>query len=291
VLVIALAWWQLGKDRASVTAASRAVQTASVPADSTRRVPSGPAAPVMATPPRATAARGDSMSAPPAADPAPKTVERPAPKPERPAPSERVARNTTPPATKPAPSAARPPVTPPPRTAASNTTTPAPTTVAVAPPVVNTQPSIAQTPATQPPVQQGVAAPRPAAGATQSQASPAESPPPAPAPPSAADVAPVFEAYARAIESRDVSAIRRVYPGLTPEQQRGFEQFFESARKINVTFRVASVDGSPSTADVRVTGRYEYENSAGRSERTPVSFAAGVRKDGSAWRLVAVRER
>jgi hypothetical protein len=99
----------------------------------------------------------------------------------------------------------------------------------------------------------------------------------------------VLEAYARAIESRDVSAIRRVYPGLTADQQRGFEQFFESARKINVTFRVASVDGTPSTADVRVTGRYEYENSAGRAERTAVAFAAAVRKDGSAWRLVAVR--
>jgi hypothetical protein len=155
--------------------------------------------------------------------------------------------------------------------------------------VVNTQPSIAQIPVTQPPVQQGVAAPRSAAATTQPPSSAAESPPPAPAPPTAADVAPVFEAYARAIESRDVSAIRRVYPGLTSEQQRGFEQFFESARKINVTFRVASVDGTPSTADVRVTGRYEYENSAGRSERTPVGLAAALRKDGSAWRLVAVR--
>jgi hypothetical protein len=102
-------------------------------------------------------------------------------------------------------------------------------------------------------------------------------------------VAPVFEAYARAIESRDVSAIRRVYPGLTSEQQRGFEQFFESARKINVTFRVASVEGTPSTADVRVTGRYEYENSAGRAERQPVGFAAALRKEGTAWRLVSLR--
>ena len=99
----------------------------------------------------------------------------------------------------------------------------------------------------------------------------------------------MFEAYARAIESRDVSAILRVYPGLTSDQQRGFEQFFESARKINVTFRVASVEGTPSTADVRVTGRYEYESSAGRVERTPVAFTAGLKKDGSAWRLVTVR--
>jgi hypothetical protein len=99
----------------------------------------------------------------------------------------------------------------------------------------------------------------------------------------------VFEAYARAIESRDVSAIRRVYPGLTADQQRGFEQFFESARKIDVTFRVANVEGTPTSADVRVSGRYEYEGSAGRTERQPVSFAATLRKEGGGWRLVAVR--
>jgi hypothetical protein len=64
----------------------------------------------------------------------------------------------------------------------------------VAPPVVNTQPSIAQTPVTQPPVQQGVAAPRSAAATTQPPSSAAVSPPRAPAPPTAADVAPVFEA-------------------------------------------------------------------------------------------------
>ena len=289
VLVIALAWWQLGKSRAPVTPVSGVSQTASVPADSAGRASSGPVASVVTTPPRPTTTPGDSTITPPVVA-APKTIERPAPKPERPATSERVARNTTkPPATRPAPSTARQPVTPPSRTGVSSTTTPGPTTVAVAPSVVETPRSIAQTPSTQPPVQQGVAAPRPIPPAPQPSSSAAESPPAAPAPPTAADVAPVFEAYARAIESRDVSAIRRVYPGLTSEQQRGFEQFFESARRINVTFRVASVDGTPSTADVRVTGRYEYENSAGRAERTPVSFSAAVRKDGSAWRLVAVR--
>ena len=99
----------------------------------------------------------------------------------------------------------------------------------------------------------------------------------------------MFESYARAIESRDVSAIRRVYPGLTSEQQRGFEQFFESARRINVTFRVASVEGTAAAADVRVTGQYEYESSSGRAERQGVSFAATLRREGGAWRLVSLR--
>ncbi len=116
-----------------------------------------------------------------------------------------------------------------------------------------------------------------------------ESTPAAVAAPTTADIAPTVEAYARAIESRDMGAIRRVYPGLTSEQQRGFEQFFQSARSINVTFRVTNVEGSGTSADARLVGSYEYVTTAGKAERQPVSFAATLRHDGNVWRLVSVR--
>ncbi len=311
-LVIALVWWQTGKGRApAATVASSATPTASAAADSASgragasgvtgasgataasgaTGANGASGNTVAPPPAApaTAARTDSTPRVATADPAPKRAERPAPTPERPAPTERAARTASPPlASKSATNATRQQPTSPSRSAPAAGDAP-PTTVAAAPPVVAPQQSITQPAITQPTAQQGVAAARPVTVSPQTNPAASESPPPAPAPPTAADVAPVFEAYARAIESRDVSAIRRVYPGLTADQQRGFEQFFESARKINVTFRVASVDGTASTADVRVTGRYEYESSAGRTERTPVSFAAAVRRDGSTWGLVAVR--
>ena len=104
----------------------------------------------------------------------------------------------------------------------------------------------------------------------------------------ATEIAGVVAAYARAIESRDVGAVRRAYPGLTPEQARGFEQFFESARSINVTFRVVGLETSGNSADARLVGTYEYV-SGSRTERQPVSFAASLRNDGSSWRLVSVR--
>ncbi|PYP54395.1 MAG: hypothetical protein DMD39_01335 [Gemmatimonadetes bacterium] len=129
-----------------------------------------------------------------------------------------------------------------------------------------------------------VTAPRPVVTAPAQEA-----PPPAPASPSTAGISPTVEAYARAIESRDISAIRRVYPGLTSDQQRNFEQFFQSARNINVTFRVANVEASGYSADARLVGTYEYVTSAGKTERQPVSFAATLRHDGNAWRLVSVR--
>jgi hypothetical protein len=143
-------------------------------------------------------------------------------------------------------------------------------------------------------MQQGTATSRPLvtpAPVTPLQTAPASAPPSAPvaAPATAADVAPVIEAYARAIESRDLGAVRRVYPGISADQQRGFEQFFESARRIDVTFRVTGVEGTPTTAEARVAGAYQYERADGRTERQPVSFQASLRREGGSWRLVAVR--
>jgi len=116
-------------------------------------------------------------------------------------------------------------------------------------------------------------------------------PPPAPAPKpaTAADVAPIVESYARAIEQRDIAAMRRINPGLTAAQQRNFETFFQRARDINVTFKVDNVEGSASTADARVIGTYAYTDTQGNPVRQPVSLAATLQREGNAWRLVAIR--
>ncbi|HSJ63356.1 MAG TPA: serine/threonine-protein kinase [Gemmatimonadaceae bacterium] len=94
--------------------------------------------------------------------------------------------------------------------------------------------------------------------------------------------------YARAIESRDVVAIRRVYPQMTPQQQSAFEQFFRATTDLRVTLRIADLSIGGSTADARVTGMYVYQTSRGR-EDLPVAFAATLRKEGEVWRLLAVR--
>ena len=112
---------------------------------------------------------------------------------------------------------------------------------------------------------------------------------PAPRAASAGDVAPTVQAYARAIEARDIGALRRVYPGLTSEQQRNFEQFFRSTRSINVTLRVANVEGSSTAADARLDGSYEFVTLEGRTERQAVSWAVTFRHDGGSWRLASVR--
>ena len=283
VALAAVVWTQLRRDEPSparVAEAGRptAAATTTESAAGKASVAEPPAARVQDSTP--TTAQRDSVVERPTPPPAP--TRRPEPKPQRPTATERAARSSAAPATR-TTTTARPPQNEPAQRSASAPPASAPTTVASAPPVTTSQPSI-----TQPTTQQGIAAPRPVTVApTPVQTAPESAPPPAA--PTAADVAPVIEAYARAIESRDVGAMRRVFPGLTSEQQRGFEQFFQSARKLNVTFRVTSVEGTSSTADVRVNGRYDYESSSGKTERQPVSFAAILRRDGGAWRMVGLR--
>ena len=154
-----------------------------------------------------------------------------------------------------------------------------------APPVVlpSAQNSIVQ--------QQLVTSPPAAVVPRPVQSQPVESPassPPAPTAPTSADVSPIVQAYARAIESKDIGAVRRAYPGLTSAQQGQLEAFFQAARTIDARLRIANLDASPTTAEARVVGSYDFVNSVGRPDSQPVSFAMSLRREGSSWRLVSV---
>jgi serine/threonine protein kinase len=116
-----------------------------------------------------------------------------------------------------------------------------------------------------------------------------EAAPPAVVAATVADLAPAVEAYARAIESRDIGAIRRVNPGLTSDQQRNFEAFFQNARSVNVTFRITNLESSGASADARLVGSFDYVNAENREQRLPVTLAATFHREGNAWRLASAR--
>ena len=159
----------------------------------------------------------------------------------------------------------------------------------VQPKVVVAPPPRTQVAVTSPNTRQEVISSPPPVVISPVVAPPKQEAPPTPAAPSTAGIASTVEAYARAIESRDIGTLRRVYPGLTSEQQRNFEQFFKIARSINVTLRLANVESSGSSADGRVEGNYEFVTNEGRTERQSVAWAVTFRHDGNAWRLVSAR--
>ncbi|HEV2670065.1 MAG TPA: protein kinase [Gemmatimonadales bacterium] len=97
-------------------------------------------------------------------------------------------------------------------------------------------------------------------------------------------------AYARALESRDTGQVRRVYPGLSASQQRGWEDFFRSVRNLKANLRVTTVNVQGEAADAVVDGVYEFDNATtGRVERRPVTFHASFVSDSAGWRLSAIR--
>jgi serine/threonine protein kinase len=143
-----------------------------------------------------------------------------------------------------------------------------------------------------------VAAPSTPSPVTAPVESVSTTPPPAPAParvpPPPADPRPeisrVVADYAGAIESRNVGNIRRVYPGMTPAQERGWDQFFQLVREVKAQLDLSQLETSGGTATARVTGSYTYLNgSTGRTERQPVSFQAVLRRTEGGWRIGEVR--
>jgi eukaryotic-like serine/threonine-protein kinase len=155
----------------------------------------------------------------------------------------------------------------------------------VSPEVKTPVPPVASNSAAAPPP----APPTPLSTASRSSASSATPPPLASPSNQRPEISAVIDAYARAIESRDVAELRRSYATLTTDQARAFRDFFASTRELRATLEVQNlrVDGNSATA--RVSGVYEFTTNAGRADRQAVTFDVELRRDAGSWRLIAVR--
>ena len=99
----------------------------------------------------------------------------------------------------------------------------------------------------------------------------------------------VVARYARAIESRDVSELRQLYPAMSAAQASSFDDFFRSVRSLRATFSVTSLQVEGATADARLSGAYDFITSNGRNEHQPLTLTAALRRDGGTWRFVSIR--
>jgi serine/threonine-protein kinase len=143
--------------------------------------------------------------------------------------------------------------------------------------------------------QAAVPAPPPAettAAAVPKPAPAAPPPPPAPAP--AADPRPqilaLIQQYSAAIESRNVDAIKRVYPGILPRQALDWEQFFRAVDDIDVQLDVTGLDVAGSTAQAQLSGVYNFTDpGTHRARHENVSFMAALQRDGGRWLIQSVR--
>jgi hypothetical protein len=103
------------------------------------------------------------------------------------------------------------------------------------------------------------------------------------------EIGAVIDAYARAIESRDMGELRRVYAAITTDQAHAFSDFFASTRTLRATLAVKNVHVDGATATASVSGVYDFTTTSGRSQQQQVNFQTELRRDGGAWKLTAVR--
>jgi hypothetical protein len=130
---------------------------------------------------------------------------------------------------------------------------------------------------------------RPAPVDTTPKVQPPVSQPAQPADPTP-QVREAIAAYGRALENRDVSALRRVYPQITATQAQAWQDLFDNARNIQAELRPGQIDVNGDQAEVAVSGTLTYQNTnTRRQERNPTTFRARLARSGGAWVITAIQ--
>ena len=117
---------------------------------------------------------------------------------------------------------------------------------------------------------------------------------PAPRPAAAVDpreaVDALIQAYARALESRQISEVRKIYPGIQPEQETQLSTTLRSLEQLKVTFRIGALDVRGDEATATVSGQYEFFSRENRrTERLPVNIVATMQNGASGWMIRQIR--
>jgi hypothetical protein len=77
---------------------------------------------------------------------------------------------------------------------------------------------------------------------------------------------------------------------MTAQQAQEWGEFFMNARTLRADLRVTSLDQRGDEAEVGIEGAYTYDDmESGRGARRPVTFRATLVREGSSWRLTALR--
>jgi len=140
---------------------------------------------------------------------------------------------------------------------------------------------------------------RPAARLDTPAAPPPTAPPP-PAPKSETElrteIQNVLASYVRAIEQRDTSAIRRVFPNAGSVVMSRWQTTFDDARgPINMSGGAVYIVDTPRDAvgsQVQVRAQYaaRFSSKAARSDQSfPVVFTAVVQRDPAGWHIASIR--
>lgn len=98
----------------------------------------------------------------------------------------------------------------------------------------------------------------------------------------------VIEQIRVAYQAADISALKRIYPGIPKDEEKGWKQFFGSARDLEVTMAAESMDVRAAAADATVNVRMRFFDSTGKRDQT-FRWLIQFEKTGGNW-IVAKRQ-
>ncbi len=104
-----------------------------------------------------------------------------------------------------------------------------------------------------------------------------------------AGVREVLARYVAALESRNLAALKRVWPGLSGAQEAAIRAEFENARRIAARLLDPAIEVSAGTATVTCRRRYEIETLDGHRLRSDTISTLSLRSSGGGWVVENVR--
>jgi hypothetical protein len=124
----------------------------------------------------------------------------------------------------------------------------------------------------------------PAAASSTATVPPLPPPPPDPRPQIEAAIA----SYARALQARDINAVKRIAPGLGPQALSNLQDFFQRVTGLKANLQVTRVDVNGDQGGADVSGTLEYVNNGTRVTQ-PLNFHATLERRAEGWRIMQLQ--
>jgi ketosteroid isomerase-like protein len=95
----------------------------------------------------------------------------------------------------------------------------------------------------------------------------------------------VIDAWAQAIERKDLAAYRAVKPNLSPDEVRRIQEGFRAVSSQRVTITILGIDHRPPNLAVVRLRRRDTITAGGRQQTTDIEQSMTVARSGAGWTI------
>jgi hypothetical protein len=118
---------------------------------------------------------------------------------------------------------------------------------------------------------------------------PAPAEPTAPAASPSAGIPELLERYESALETRNLDAMKRIWPTLSGTQEAAFRRDFQNARRIDVEIVSPQISVNGNTATAQFTRRYRLETTDGQRVGSESRTTMTLQRVGQTWTITQIQ--